>query len=75
MDTSDTNQESYTDEYLEFHKDWDSKMNALVIQLNTSRSSDECTAVISETEELELKLRQFPFNHTEEQSAALQKPG
>ncbi|GFY43090.1 RNA-directed DNA polymerase from mobile element jockey [Trichonephila inaurata madagascariensis] len=75
MDTSDTNQESYTEEYLEFHKAWDSKMNALVIHLNTSRSSDECTAVISETEELELKLRQFPFNLAEEQSAALRNLG
>ncbi|GFY73874.1 hypothetical protein TNIN_410791 [Trichonephila inaurata madagascariensis] len=75
MDTSDSNQETYTAAYLEFHKAWGSKMNALVNHLNSSRTSDECSAVISETEELEAKLREFPFNLVEEQSAALRNLG
>ncbi|GFY68839.1 hypothetical protein TNIN_436981 [Trichonephila inaurata madagascariensis] len=75
MDTSNSNQETYTAAYLEFHKAWDSKMNALVSHLNSSRTSDECSAVITETEELEAKLREFPFNLVEEQSAALRNLG
>ncbi|GFY75138.1 nucleic-acid-binding protein from transposon X-element [Trichonephila inaurata madagascariensis] len=71
MDISDSNQETYTAAYLKFHKAWDSKMKALVNHLNSSRTSDECSAVINETEELDAKLREFPFNLVEEQSAAL----
>ncbi|GFS59569.1 hypothetical protein TNIN_142521 [Trichonephila inaurata madagascariensis] len=52
MDTSDSNQETYT-----------------------AATSDECSAVITETEELEAKLREFPFNLAEEQSAALRNLG
>ncbi|GFS47318.1 hypothetical protein TNIN_139191 [Trichonephila inaurata madagascariensis] len=46
-------------------------MNNLVSQLNSCRTSDECFIVLKDTEELDSKLREFPFNILEEQSAAL----
>ncbi|GFY44615.1 hypothetical protein TNIN_348261 [Trichonephila inaurata madagascariensis] len=52
MDTSDSNQETYT-----------------------AATSEECSAVINETEELDAKLREFPFILVEEQSAALRNLG
>ncbi|GFU99727.1 hypothetical protein TNCV_1810911 [Trichonephila clavipes] len=46
-------------------------MNNVVNHLNSSRTSDDSSAVIRETEELDSKLREFPFNKQEEQSSAL----
>ncbi|GFR19242.1 MAGUK p55 subfamily member 5 [Trichonephila clavata] len=69
--TNNTNQENYTAAYLEFHKAWESNLNTLVTQLNTCRTSEESSAVINITEELDSILREFPFTLPEEQSAAL----
>ncbi|GFU10713.1 RNA-directed DNA polymerase from mobile element jockey [Trichonephila clavipes] len=46
-------------------------MDNLLVHLNESRTSDDSSNVIKEYEELDTKLREFPFNHVEEQSAAL----
>ncbi|GFY30265.1 hypothetical protein TNCV_4065161 [Trichonephila clavipes] len=56
---------------MEFHKSWESKMNTLVNQLNSCRTSDECSIVLKDIEKLDSTLREFPFNILEEQSDAL----
>ncbi|GFY63744.1 hypothetical protein TNIN_341851 [Trichonephila inaurata madagascariensis] len=66
---------SYTAVYLEFHKSWDLKINSLVNHLNSSRTSEDSSAIIKETEEFDSKLREFQFNLIEEQSAALRNLG
>ncbi|GFV96423.1 hypothetical protein TNCV_2870001 [Trichonephila clavipes] len=71
MENSEQSQEAYTAAYLEFHKLWETRMDNLLVHLNESRTSDDSSNVIKEYEELDTKLREFPFNHVEEQSAAL----
>ncbi|GFW69680.1 nucleic-acid-binding protein from transposon X-element [Trichonephila clavipes] len=68
MDNSDND---YTSAYLEFHKSWETGMSNVLVRLNESRTSDDSSAVIRETEELDTKLREYPFSKQEEQSAAL----
>ncbi|GFT50080.1 nucleic-acid-binding protein from transposon X-element [Trichonephila clavipes] len=46
-------------------------MSNVLDHLNESRTSDDSSAVIRETEELDSKLREYPFSKQEEQSAAL----
>ncbi|GFT94196.1 nucleic-acid-binding protein from transposon X-element [Trichonephila clavipes] len=70
MENSDA-QELYTAAYLEFHKSWETRMDNLLVHLNESRTSDVSSNIIKECEELDSKLREFPFNRVEEQSAAL----
>ncbi|GFX42374.1 nucleic-acid-binding protein from transposon X-element [Trichonephila clavipes] len=70
MENSDS-QEIYTAAYLEFHKSWETRMDNLLAHLNESRTSDASSNIIQECEELDTKLREFPFNRVEEQSAAL----
>ncbi|GFY31965.1 hypothetical protein TNCV_2621021 [Trichonephila clavipes] len=70
MENSDA-QEIYTAAYLEFHKSWETRMDNLLVHLNESRTSDASSNIIQECEELDTKLREFPFNRVEEQSAAL----
>ncbi|GFX42636.1 hypothetical protein TNCV_2689361 [Trichonephila clavipes] len=64
-------QEMYTEAYLDFHKTWENNMNSCVTNLNNSKASEEVTAVIRAIEELDAKLREFPFNLQEEQSMNL----
>ncbi|GFS56844.1 hypothetical protein TNIN_500631 [Trichonephila inaurata madagascariensis] len=61
--TENKNQDSYTAAYKEFHKSWDLNMNRLVTQLNSCRTSDECSIVIRNTEELDsYSYREFPHS-------------
>ncbi|GFV16300.1 hypothetical protein TNCV_1671051 [Trichonephila clavipes] len=71
MDNSDHDKTDYTSAYLEFHKSWDTGMSDVLEHLNESRTSDDSSAVIRETEELDSKLREYPFSKQEEQSTAL----
>ncbi|GFX61637.1 hypothetical protein TNCV_5111241 [Trichonephila clavipes] len=71
MDNTDHDRTDYTSAYLEFHKEWDTKMSNVLDHLNESRTSDDSSAVIRETEELDSRLREYPFSKQEEQSAAL----
>ncbi|GFW19566.1 hypothetical protein TNCV_1604581 [Trichonephila clavipes] len=71
MDNSDHDRTDYTSAYLEFHKEWETKMSNVLDHLNESRTSDASSAVIRETEELDSKFREYPFSKQEEQSAAL----
>ncbi|GFY19541.1 hypothetical protein TNCV_4647131 [Trichonephila clavipes] len=71
MDNPDHDKEVYTAAYLEFHKAWETRMNNVLDHLNERRTSDDSSAVIRETEELDSKLREYPFNRQDEQSAAL----
>ncbi|GFU79597.1 hypothetical protein TNCV_1890891 [Trichonephila clavipes] len=71
MDNPDYDKEVYTSAYVEFHKTLETRMNNVLDYLNSSRTSDDSSAVIRETEELDSKLREYPFNKQEEQSAAL----
>ncbi|GFQ94371.1 nucleic-acid-binding protein from transposon X-element [Trichonephila clavata] len=57
--------------YLDFHKEWDSTITALVTQLNSCRKSDTTAVVLTTAEEHDAKLREYPFPLQEEQSAAL----
>ncbi|GFQ91434.1 nucleic-acid-binding protein from transposon X-element [Trichonephila clavata] len=67
----ETIQDNSTAAYLDFHKEWDSIINALVTQLNTCRNSEETSVVLTAAEEHDARLREFPFPLQEEQSAAL----
>ncbi|GFY26319.1 hypothetical protein TNCV_25161 [Trichonephila clavipes] len=58
MDNSDHDRTDYTSAYLEFHKSWDTGMSNVLEHLNESRTSDDSSAVIRETEELDSKLRE-----------------
>ncbi|GFW68405.1 hypothetical protein TNCV_3617501 [Trichonephila clavipes] len=51
-------QEMYTEAYLDFHKTWENNMNSCVTNLNNSKASEEVTAVIRAIEELDAKLRE-----------------
>ncbi|GFV86417.1 hypothetical protein TNCV_2794941 [Trichonephila clavipes] len=68
MENSDT-QELYTTAYLDFHKSWETRMDNLLVHLNEAEL--QSSNIIKECEELDTKLREFPFNRVEEQSAAL----
>ncbi|GFQ69992.1 hypothetical protein TNCT_485761 [Trichonephila clavata] len=70
-----TEQDNYTADYMEFHKSWESNMNSLVHNLNISKSSEEAATIVRGTEELETKLREFPFNLPEEQASNLRQLG
>ncbi|GFQ64339.1 hypothetical protein TNCT_88311 [Trichonephila clavata] len=62
-------------EHVEFHKIFETTMNTLVTTLNSSRTSEEVASVIRGTEEMENKLREFPFNLQEDQSSNLRQLG
>ncbi|GFR21255.1 hypothetical protein TNCT_84111 [Trichonephila clavata] len=68
-------QEIYTTAYMEFHKSWETNMNSHVHNLNVSKSSEEVAIIIRGTEEMETKLREFPFNLPEEQATNLHQLG
>ncbi|GFW47282.1 nucleic-acid-binding protein from transposon X-element [Trichonephila clavipes] len=68
---NNSEQETYTLAYLDFHKSWETNMNSCVSNLNNCRTSEEVLAVIRGVEELDTKLREFPFNLQEEQSSNL----
>ncbi|GFS45816.1 nucleic-acid-binding protein from transposon X-element [Trichonephila inaurata madagascariensis] len=61
----------YTEAYLDFHKSRENSMNSSVTKLNSCRASEEVTSVIRAVEELDSKLREFPFNLQHEQSTNL----
>ncbi|GFQ95210.1 nucleic-acid-binding protein from transposon X-element [Trichonephila clavata] len=67
----ESKQGNFTAEYLDFHKTWESSIKDLIAQLNATRKSDAVLKVLTTAEELDAKLRKFPFNLQEEQSAAL----
>ncbi|GFY55897.1 hypothetical protein TNIN_358521 [Trichonephila inaurata madagascariensis] len=62
-------QEMYTEAYLDFHKSWETNMNSCFTNLTNSRPSEEVISVIRAVEELDVKLREF--NLQEEQSMNL----
>ncbi|GFX77466.1 hypothetical protein TNCV_4517021 [Trichonephila clavipes] len=68
-------QEVYTEDYLDFHKTWENQMNSCVISLNNCRSSDEVTPIIRNIEELETQLRNFPYSRPEDQAMNLRELG
>ncbi|GFQ88255.1 hypothetical protein TNCT_442951 [Trichonephila clavata] len=70
-----TDQINLTPEYVEFHNIFESTMNSLVSNLNSSRTSEEVASVIRGTEEMESMLREFPFNLQEDQSSNLRQLG
>ncbi|GFQ80816.1 nucleic-acid-binding protein from transposon X-element [Trichonephila clavata] len=70
-----TEQSTPTPENVEFHKIFETTMNSLVTTLNSSRTSEEVASVIRGTEEMETKLREFPFSLQEVQSSNLRQLG
>ncbi|GFW50077.1 hypothetical protein TNCV_2316591 [Trichonephila clavipes] len=60
MTTEQTDQERYTEAYLDFHKSWENRMNTCVNNLNNCRTSEEATTVIRAIEEIDTQLREFP---------------
>ncbi|GFT88164.1 nucleic-acid-binding protein from transposon X-element [Trichonephila clavipes] len=71
METTEQDNTDYTSAYLEFHKECETKLSTVLDHLSESRTSTDCSAVIREIEELDSKLREYPFSKQEEQSAAL----
>ncbi|GFU19924.1 nucleic-acid-binding protein from transposon X-element [Trichonephila clavipes] len=71
METTEQDNTDYTSAYLEFHKECEIKLSTVLDHLSESRTSTDCSAVIREIEELDSKLREYPFSKQEEQSAAL----
>ncbi|GFQ70008.1 uncharacterized protein TNCT_485821 [Trichonephila clavata] len=81
-------QSTPTLEHVEFHKIYEPTMNTLVTTLNNSRTSEEVASVIRwegndktlasvirGTEDMEIKLREFPFSPQEVQSSNLRQLG
>ncbi|GFR11233.1 nucleic-acid-binding protein from transposon X-element [Trichonephila clavata] len=75
MENQTQHEEAYTSAYIDFHKSWESTMNSLVQKLNTSKTSEEAAAVIRGTEEVETKMREFPFSLPEEQASNMRQLG
>ncbi|GFU53041.1 hypothetical protein TNCV_3098291 [Trichonephila clavipes] len=75
MTTEQTDQERYTEAYLDFHNSWENRMNTCVNNLNNCRTSEEATTVIRAIEEIDTQLREFPFNRPEDQSSNLRQLG
>ncbi|GFW58918.1 hypothetical protein TNCV_4620191 [Trichonephila clavipes] len=75
MTTEQSEQERYTEAYLDFHKTWENRMNTCVINLNNYRTSEEVTTVIRTIEEIDAQLREFPYNRPEDQSTNLRQLG
>ncbi|GFR23628.1 nucleic-acid-binding protein from transposon X-element [Trichonephila clavata] len=75
MEKQTQQEEAYTLAYIDFHKSWESTMNSLVQNLNVSKTSEEAAAVIRGTEEVENKMREFPFSLPEEQASNMRQLG
>ncbi|GFT24966.1 hypothetical protein TNCV_178951 [Trichonephila clavipes] len=73
MTTEKSEQDLYTEAYLDFHKTWENRMNTCVLTLNNCRTSEEVTPVIRTVEEIDAQLRDFPFNRPEDQSMNLRQ--
>ncbi|GFQ98201.1 hypothetical protein TNCT_722581 [Trichonephila clavata] len=69
MEKQTEQEEAYTLAYIDFHKSWESTMNSLVQNLNVSKTSEEAAVVIRGTEEVDNKMREFPFSLPEEQAS------
>ncbi|GFS33590.1 hypothetical protein TNIN_418371 [Trichonephila inaurata madagascariensis] len=50
---NNSEEQMYTEAYLEFHKSWENSMNSCVTKLNSCRASEEVTSVIRAVEELD----------------------
>ncbi|GFQ93257.1 hypothetical protein TNCT_624271 [Trichonephila clavata] len=75
MENQTQQEEAYTLAYIDFHKSWESTMNSLVQNLNVSKTSEEAAVVIRGTEEVENKMREFPFSLPEEQASNMRQLG
>ncbi|GFT99313.1 nucleic-acid-binding protein from transposon X-element [Trichonephila clavipes] len=73
MTTEKSEQDLYTEAYLDFHKTWENRMNSCVITLNNCRTSDEVTPIIRTIEELDTQLRNFPYSRPEDQAMNLRE--
>ncbi|GFR21876.1 nucleic-acid-binding protein from transposon X-element [Trichonephila clavata] len=75
MEKQTEQEEAYTIAYIDFHKSWESTMNSLVQNLNVSKTSEEAAVIIRGTEEVENKMREFPFSLPEEQASNMRQLG